>query len=267
MSNVEIRVSRNPVYLLCRGSRSIVTGGFVRQPRLLVIQHNLDDSLNDLGGALVAAGLRIDTWCTFRTDAPPLPLELFDGVLSLGGTDSVAEEEHLGWIVEERRLTEEALAAGIPILGVCFGAQMLARAAGAEVFPAPSPEIGWHEVQMSSAAANDPVLAALGERFHAFQFHYDTFTVPVQATVLGVGNGMTQAFRVGDSAWGVQFHVEANPALIHAWMATFDEEMAEAGVDFERERVLTVERWREARDRCERLAAAFAARIAADVGE
>ena len=63
-------MSRNRVYVLSRGSRSVVTGGFVRQPRLLVIQHNLDDSLNDLGGALVAAGLRIDTWCTFRSDLP-----------------------------------------------------------------------------------------------------------------------------------------------------------------------------------------------------
>ena len=136
-----------------------MTGGLVRQPRLLVIQHNLDDSLNDLGGALVAAGLRIDTWCTFRTEAPPFPLQLFDGVLSLGGTDSVADEAQLGWIVHERRLIEDALAAGIPILGVCFGAQMLARSAGGEVLPAPSSEIGWHEVQMSPAAAIDPVAA------------------------------------------------------------------------------------------------------------
>jgi GMP synthase (glutamine-hydrolysing) len=244
-----------------------VTGGFVRQPRLLVIQHNLDDSLNDLGGALVAAGLRVDTWCTFRSDTPPLPLELFDGVLSLGGTDSVADEARLGWIVHERRLIEDALAAGVPILGVCFGAQMLARAAGAEVIPAPSSEIGWHEVQMSQDAAMDSVLSVLGDRFHAFQFHYDTFTVPVRATVLGVGNGMTQVFRVGESAWGVQFHVEANPALIHAWLATYDEEMAEAGVDVERERAVTVERWRDARDRCERLATAFAARVVGQVGE
>ena len=239
----------------------------MRQPRLLVIQHNLDDSLNDLGGALVAAGLRIDTWCTFRTEAPPFPLQLFDGVLSLGGTDSVADEAQLGWIVHERRLIEDALAAGIPILGVCFGAQMLARSAGGEVLPAPSSEIGWHEVQMSPAAAIDPVLSVLGERFHAFQFHYDTFTVPARATVLGVGNGMTQAFRVGESAWGVQFHVEANPALIHAWLATYDEDMAEAGVDVERERAVTVDRWREARDRCERLATAFAARVVDQVGE
>ena len=233
------------------------------QPRLLVIQHNLDDSLNELGGALVAAGMHIDTWCTFLTETPPQPLESFDGVLSLGGTDSVADEARLPWIAQERRLTEAALASGMPILGVCFGAQMLARAAGAEIMPAPRPEIGWHEVQMDPAAASDPVLAALGQRPQVFQFHYDTFTTPDAALVMGAANGMTQAFRIGDSAWGVQFHVEANPALIHAWIATFDEDMAHAGVDFDQVRAQTAEHWRGARDRSDGLAAAFAERVTA----
>jgi GMP synthase (glutamine-hydrolysing) len=235
----------------------------VPQPRLLVIQHNLDDSLNELGGALVAAGMHIDTWCTFLTETPPQPLESFDGVLSLGGTDSVADEARLPWITQERHLTEAALANGTPILGICFGAQMLARAAGAEITPAPRPEIGWHEIQMDPAAAADPVLAALGQRPHVFQFHYDTFTTPDAAVVMGAANGMTQAFRIGDSAWGVQFHVEANPALIHAWIATFDEDMAQAGVDFAEERAHTAEHWRGARDRSDGLAAAFAERVTA----
>lgn len=231
------------------------------QPRLLVIQHNWDDSLNELGGPLVAAGLRIDTWCTFQSDDPPEPLDRFHGLLSLGGTDSVSDEANQRWIRNECALTERALADGVPILGVCFGAQMLARAAGGEIVLAPEPEIGWHLVDMDPTAAADPLFDGCGPQFHAFQFHYDTFTVPDGAVVYGTGNNMPQAFRVGSCAWGVQFHVEANPALIHAWMASFTSSMTACGVDFDQIRAFTASYWREYRRLSEHVAGAFAANV------
>jgi GMP synthase-like glutamine amidotransferase len=104
------------------------------------------------------------------------------------------------------------------MLGVCLGAQLLAKAAHARVFPASEPEIGWHEVELTRAAADDPVLGELPPRFDAFQWHYYAHDLPAGAEELARNRVCTQAFRLGERIWGVQFHPEVTLAQVEQWI-------------------------------------------------
>jgi GMP synthase (glutamine-hydrolysing) len=115
------------------------------------------------------------------------------------------------------------------VLGVCLGGQLVAKAAGAWVGRASEPEIGWHEVELTPAAARDPLFARLPQRFEALQWHYYAFAVPEGATELARSPFCSQAFRLGDLAWGVQFHPEVTLAMVEQWLEEPEE------VDFDRE--------------------------------
>jgi GMP synthase (glutamine-hydrolysing) len=230
-------------------------------PRLLVVQHNLDDSMNDLAGPLAQARLHIDPWCTYVTDEPPAPIATYDGVLTMGALASVSHEAEHVWMQNERRVLEHALQARIPVLGVCFGAQLLAAAGGAEFRRAPAEAIGWCTVDMEPEAGDDPLFAGLGAQFHAFQYHYDTFTEPKDSVILGRAGEIIEAYRIGDHAWGVQFHIEANPAVVYAWLGTYRKEMDHAGVDIEAMRELTATYAAEYRRKALALSTAFAAQV------
>ena len=100
----------------------------------------------------------------------------------------------------------------MPLLGVCLGSQLLARAAGGEVARAREPEIGWHPVELTDAGADDPLLGPLAPRFEAFQWHSYECRPPAAAELLATQPGLRQAYRLGDRAWGIQFHAEVSAA-------------------------------------------------------
>lgn len=231
----------------------------MRAPRLLVIQHNLDDHLNELAGPLVDAGVSIEPWFTYARPEPRA--SEYDGVLSLGALVGVKDEAEHPWMSVERSLLEKALVNGTPTLGVCFGAQLLANIAGAPVLRANDPEIGWTPVEMAAAAAGDPVLAALGPRPHVFQYHYDTFGEPANGAILGRTGSVNQVLRIGERAWGVQFHVEVSPGAIYSWLGTYGEEMEGHGVDLEALAAETAIRWKGYRQIARDLAGAFAREV------
>jgi GMP synthase (glutamine-hydrolysing) len=104
------------------------------------------------------------------------------------------------------------------VLGVCLGAQLIAKAAHAPVRPASEPEIGWREVELTDEAQDDPIFSQLPARFHAFEWHYYTYGVPAGAVELARSRVCTQAFRLGDSAWGIQFHAEVTGSQIERWL-------------------------------------------------
>lgn len=233
----------------------------MRAPRLLVIQHELDDHLNELGGPFVDAGLAIEPWFAYLRPAPPLDISEYDGVVALGAIVGVKNEADHPWMSVERQVLEKAVAGGTPTLGVCFGAQLLARVGGAPVERVGSPEIGWAQVEMDVEAGDDPVLAALGPQASVFQFHYDAFGEPESGAVLGRTGNLNQVVRIGDRAWGVQFHLEVNPGAIYSWIATYGDEMREQGADLDALAAETARRWQEYR----RLARAFGDAFAAEV--
>ena len=236
--------------------------------KILVIQHNDDDNLNDLAAPFFEAGLEIVQWHAEKTPAPVESLDGFSGLVSLGAFAGVEEEAETPWMLVERKLIEEALALEMPVLGLCFGSQLLASVAGAEVGKSGRPEVGWYSVEMAPEAATDPLMSVLGPKPHVIQYHYDTFNwptsgAPENVTILGTANGMNQAFRVGKNAWGTQFHIELNLPTTLGWIATYPRAFEKAGNVPAEQVELTRQNWRQHQERSVALGRAFAQQVLA----
>jgi GMP synthase (glutamine-hydrolysing) len=166
---------------------------------------------------------------TFRPDRKPLPDALGDdcsALVVMGGPFGAYEQEAHPWIVQELALLREALETGRPVLGICLGAQLLAAAGGANVYAADPPkEIGWQRIKLTADGQKDPLAKFLanpvtGEPTSVFQWHGDTFDLPPGAVPLATATRFPQqAFRLGRTAYGFQFHFEVTEDLIRRWVA------------------------------------------------
>jgi len=235
-------------------------------PKILVIQHNDDDNLNDLAQPFFEAGLEIVQWHAAKTAAPVDSLDGFSGLVSLGAFAGVEDEAETPWMPFERKLIETALEQEMPVLGLCFGSQLLASVAGAEVGKSGRPEVGWYQVQMTEDAANDPLMRVLGPEPVVIQYHYDTFnwqSVPENLTILATANGMNQAFRVGKNAWGTQFHIEMNLPTMLGWIASYPRAFEKAGNVPAEQVEATRQNWRLHQERSVALGRAFAEQVKA----
>jgi len=170
------------------------------------------------GEVVEARGHRLEEWSLAWGTSLPRPLDAYDAVLVFGGAMHADQEAHHPWLREENFFLQRLLDLHKPVLGICLGAQLLAKAAHSWVGPSLEPEIGWYEVELTDAAAGDPLVGALPERFEAFQWHYYTHGLPAGAVELARSRACIQAFRLGDSAWGVQFHPEVTLAQIEGWL-------------------------------------------------
>ena len=195
--------------------------------RALVVEHLEDEGTGAFAEWLPAAGLDLDVHLVQR-DGPPPATAGHDALVVMGGAMGVpdAGTTHR-WLHDDMALIRQAVARGVPVLGVCLGAQLLAAALGGEVVRGRiGPELGLRRVHLSPAAAGDPLLHDLPPVVEAVQWHFDEIvTLPPGATLLA-GSPMYphQAFRVGERAWGVQFHPEARPSMVRRW-ATADAEV------------------------------------------
>ncbi|MEO8290173.1 MAG: type 1 glutamine amidotransferase [Gaiellaceae bacterium] len=149
----------------------------------------------------------------------PSPAKDFDAVVVLGGSMHVDQEERHPWLAEQEELVRSAMDSEQPLFGVCLGGQLVARVAGAHVGPASRPEIGWHEVELTPAASADPVIGVLPPRFEALEWHSYAFELPEGAELLATSAVCPQAFRLGETTWGVQFHPEATLQMLEGWRA------------------------------------------------
>ena len=156
-----------------------------------------------------------------------VPDESPDALIVLGGAMHPDEEGQHDWLRPELRFLEQQLEHGTPALGICLGSQLIARAAGAEVFRASESEVGWLPVERTSAGDSDPVASALPDWFRAFQWHHYTHGLPVGALELARSRVCTQAFRL-DNAWGVQFHPEVEARQVEAWLSEDPGDVADA---------------------------------------
>lgn len=195
--------------------------------RVLSIIHQPDAASGVFGDAVRERGHELDEWDISRSPDPPAPIEIYGAVLVFGGAMHADQDARHPWLREENFFLQRVLDLHLPALGVCLGAQLLAKAAHAPVHPARQPEIGWYEVELTAEAADDPVFRLMPERFDAFQWHYYTYGLPAGAVELARSDVCTQAFRLGDCAWGVQFHAEVTRAEIADWLQ--DEE--ETGIE------------------------------------
>jgi len=226
--------------------------------RLAVLHHLPEPFLGLAERPLREAGLVIDE--RFLLDGDPLPeLGEVDGILSLGGSQSVVDIDRDLLLTDEAALLGQAVDARVPVLGICLGGQLLAHALGARVVRAPRRTVAWVEVEPTPAAAGDPLAEALGSPVRGLHWNEDCFDLPPGATELLTrhGAGVT-AFRAGECAWGVQFHPEADAVALEGWYASYGAWLAEAGVVEADARGADAENLPGQEERAERLFGAFA---------
>jgi GMP synthase (glutamine-hydrolysing) len=181
--------------------------------RVLAVTHGPNVGPGVFADAVESAGHELVEW---QVPLRGLPRAEADAVIVLGGAMHPDQEETHGWLREELAWIADEVERGTPMLGVCLGSQLIARAAGAEVYRSSEPEVGWHPVEVT--ADGDPVASALPSHFDAFQFHEYTHDLPAGAVELARSRVCTQAYRLGN-AWGVQFHPEVRLEQVESWAA------------------------------------------------
>jgi GMP synthase (glutamine-hydrolysing) len=182
--------------------------------RVVAITHGADVGPELLGDVIREGGHELVEWDIGVRGAPG---DGHDAVLVLGGSQNVGEEHEHPWLREEYDFLQRALADGTPLLGVCLGAETLAHAAGGLVEKAAAPFLGFFPTELTTAGREDPVLGALPHRFEALNANGYTCRVPPHGVALARSGPLTQAFRVGERAWGVQFHPEVRRDQIVGW--------------------------------------------------
>lgn len=172
-----------------------------------------------IGPAAVAeAGAEMRTWDAIGGEPPP-SFEDVGGVVLFGSSYNVEHADEQPFIHALSALTRETMDRGTPFLGICFGAQVLAWTLGAKIDKAPRREIGYVPIEPLPAAAGDPLLAHYPEGESVFQWHMDTFELPLGAELLVTGDGVAnQAFRVGATTWATQFHFEIDVPELDTWI-------------------------------------------------
>ena len=147
-------------------------------------------------------------------------------IVILGGPMNVYEEDRYPFLRDEDLFIKEAIQRGKMVLGICLGAQLIAKALGAKVFKAPVKEIGWYDVSLTEEGFKDPFFSSLPQTFSVFQWHEDTFDVPKAGKLIATSTSIIhQAFRYGENVYGLQFHLEVTDEMIQEWMKTYEEEL------------------------------------------
>ena len=184
--------------------------------RVLAFRHVPFEHLGRIEPELVRRGIGIDYADLYQPGAAEPDPARYDGLIFMGGAMSV--NDGLPHLEREARWVAQAVEAGRPVLGVCLGAQLIAKALGASVYRNPVKEIGWFEIELTGEGAADPLFAGVGPRETVFQWHGETFDLPPGARWLASSTACChQAFRIGSSAYALQFHLEVTPEMIADW--------------------------------------------------
>jgi GMP synthase (glutamine-hydrolysing) len=206
-----------------------------KRGRVLVIQHQEDAGLGHFARHLRDSGIDLITLRPDTGTEIPHSLDNVDGLIVLGGSMGPTDDEVAPWLPATRALLAEAVRDEIPTFGICLGAQLLTTAVGGQVHEMPQgPEVGLLSVQFSPEAANDPLFGVIGEsEVPVLQWHWlEAERLPEGAQVLASSEGCAnQIFRLGEQAWGVQFHPEALSDTAQEWADESGSELTELGLD------------------------------------
>lgn len=201
--------------------------------RVLVVENFVGTPLGQVGPALTGAGAEVDLRRAWQGDAIPETPAGYDGLVVLGGEQSAMDDAEHPYLPRLAALTAAFGAEDKAVLGICLGAQLVARGAGAENILGRPVEFGWHLVAPTPAGRADPVIATLGEAAPLFHWHLDTFTLPPGAVHLAASaQTPIQAFRLGRATYGIQFHFEADRPLVEQWSHDFAEVIAKYAPDW-----------------------------------
>ena len=190
------------------------------RPKILVFQHVPHEPLGTLDPLLKESGFRI-RYVNFGRDRDLRPaLDKYAALIVLGGPMNADQIETHPNLVTEVAIIREALGRDMSVLGICLGAQLLAKALGGSVTRNPVREIGWHEVSLTEEGREDPVLSTFADPQTVFQWHEDGIRLRDAAAVHLASSpaSAVQAFRCGEHAYGFQFHLEVDRSLIHRWL-------------------------------------------------
>lgn len=187
--------------------------------KVLVVQHVPGEGLGIIGPGLESHGMDAHFVRIFKNGEIPDTLDGYAGLIVLGGPMGVYEEKIYPFITKELNLLESALRDAKPVLGICLGAQLLAKAAGANVYKGHAKEIGWSKVRLNEDGRSDRLFRALPEELTVFQLHGDTFDLPRGGVLLASSDVYpNQAIRVGSRAYGLQFHIEVTERMVADWI-------------------------------------------------
>jgi len=189
---------------------------------LLILRHIAAEGPGYLGQVMERHGLPFQTVAIDKSERVPDNLEKFSGLVLMGGPMSA--NDSLPWIRQELSLIREAVSKGIPALGHCLGAQLISKALGGTISTNPVKEIGWHEVETMRHGVAKQWLQDIPDRFMAFHWHGETFTLPDGATPLLTNCHCTnQAFVLGNTL-ALQCHVEMTGDMVHEWLNLYQDE-------------------------------------------
>jgi GMP synthase-like glutamine amidotransferase len=192
--------------------------------RVLIVENMKNTHHGQVGVALAEAGAELDVARPWNGELLPARPEGHDALVVFGGEQSAIDDDTHPYLPSLAKLMRAFGDSGRPVLGICLGSQILARAYGAANLLGAAPEFGWHRVALSDAAVDDPVLAGVSRSFPIFQWHSDTFTLPDGAVRMASNSAVeNQCFRIGRAAYGMQFHFEANREVVEKWNAEFSE--------------------------------------------
>jgi len=187
--------------------------------RFLVLKHLDIEGPGLLADVIRSAGHELKTMDLWRHLPEPGAMDGYDGLIVMGGPSS-ANDLHSPSIAAALALIRAAIDHHTPMLGICLGAQLMAKAASATIQPSPVRELGWYPVYPTSQSANDPLFASIHEdSLMVFQWHGETFTLPESATLLASNPAVpNQAFRLARGQYALQFHIEVDRDTIETWI-------------------------------------------------
>ncbi|HWP91851.1 MAG TPA: gamma-glutamyl-gamma-aminobutyrate hydrolase family protein [Thermodesulfobacteriota bacterium] len=187
--------------------------------KILVFQHVAYEILGTLDPLLRSSGFRI-RYVNFGRHPDIAPsLDGYHGLVVLGGSMNIDQLDQYKHLATEIGLIQEAIQRDLPVLGICLGAQLVAKALGAEVRRNLEKEIGWYDVRITGEGRDDPLLGHFQDTEKIFQWHGYTFDIPEGAVRLATSETcINQAFRYGHKVYGFQFHLEVEESLIERWL-------------------------------------------------
>jgi GMP synthase-like glutamine amidotransferase len=183
---------------------------------VIVLQHIDCEPAAAYGDELSARGIPFEHVRLHAGDSLP-ELRRIDALIAMGGPMGTLDETQYPWLRPEKELIARAVQNNVPYWGVCLGAQLLAASLGGAVAPGPAPEVGVLSVELTAAAASDPVFAGAPARFEALQWHGDTWELPAGAVRLASSGQYAEQAFVFKRAYGLQFHLEVDAGLVTDW--------------------------------------------------
>jgi GMP synthase (glutamine-hydrolysing) len=183
---------------------------------LLVLRHEAFEHLGLFARTLAAQGISFDYLDLERHMPEHMTITNYEGIVIMGGPMSA--NDTLPGLAKELRIIEQALERNMPMLGICLGSQLIAKASGARVYRNAALEIGWEAVHFTEAGQRDPLFCGIAAATRFFHWHGETFDLPQGAEWLAWSEKCRhQAYRLGSNVYGLQFHPEVSAEMIEEW--------------------------------------------------